>query len=135
MPPSDAERVTGWVGVHLGPFGAVEIWCCQKQARTERHRLVVRLFGVLHVEVNMGLLRRPIRPVRGNVVGRELHADPPLSGGVDDAVELSSSKTCPPKIPAQNALSVCRLAASNTTTLRMRFIALILRIPVERVAA
>jgi hypothetical protein len=60
---------------------------------------------------------------QGDVVWRVLDAVPPLPTRVDDAVEVSSSKTCPPKSPAQNALSVCRLAASNTTTLRTRFMA------------
>lgn len=34
----------------------------------------------------MSLLRVPVRPLRRNMVRRQLHAYPPLTGGVDDRV-------------------------------------------------
>jgi len=47
----------------------------------------MRFFEVLDMEVNVHLLRRPIGPVRGDVIWRELDADAPLSTRVDDAVK------------------------------------------------
>lgn len=79
MPPTDAERVAGWVGVHLVPLVAFQVTGLE-QAGTEPHRLFVCLLRVLDVEVHVYLLRRAVWPVRRNVVRRELNADPPLTG-------------------------------------------------------
>lgn len=48
LPPADAERVAGRVGVHLMPLVAVQI-ACSEQAGTEPHRLFVCLLRVFDV--------------------------------------------------------------------------------------
>lgn len=50
LPPTDAERVARWIGVHLVSLVALQVTRL-KHAGTERDRLLVRLLGVLDVEV------------------------------------------------------------------------------------
>ncbi|HXN61840.1 MAG TPA: hypothetical protein VN886_15445 [Acidimicrobiales bacterium] len=106
------------VGVCLVAAVSIEVGSGLEESGSEshRHRLLVRNSGIVDVEIEVDLLRAAVRPVRGTVVRCELHADPPFAGGVGDAVPTASSKTRPPRIPAQNALSACRSAASNTMT-------------------
>ena len=115
VPPTDAKRMPGRVRVHLAALGGIQIRSWLEQSGTEGDSLFVRGSRVVDVEVEMHLLGSPIRPVGRNMVRRQLHADPPLSSGVDDAVQ-PSLKTCPPRIPAQNAVSACKSAVSNTIT-------------------
>ena len=114
--PADAKRMPGRVRIHLVALGGIEIRSWLEQTGAEGDRLVVRASLVLDVEVEMHLLGGPMRPARRNMVRRQLHADPPLSGGVDDTVPIVVLEDVPAEIPAQNALSACRSAASNTIT-------------------
>lgn len=87
MSPADAERVTGRVGVHLVALFGVEVRSRPEQLGTQPDCLFMRSSAVFDVQVEMQLLGCSMRPLRRNVVGRELHADAPLASGVDDAVE------------------------------------------------
>ena len=106
----------GRVRVHLVALGGIEIRSWLEQPGTEGHCLFVRGSWVIDVQVEMHLLGSPIRPVGRNMVRRQLHTDPPLSGGVDDAVPIvvlddtSAENACPERTPA------CKSAASNTIT-------------------
>jgi hypothetical protein len=84
--PSDAERMSGRVGVGLVSLVRFEIGRRLEKTSSQSHRFFVRGSGIVDVEVEMDLLRGSIGPIRRNVVRRELHADPPLTGGVDDRV-------------------------------------------------
>jgi len=70
-----------------------------KQPGTKRDCLFVRGSRVIDVEVEMHLLGSPMRPVRRNMVRSQLHADPPLSSGIDDAVPIVVLED----VPAENA--------------------------------
>jgi hypothetical protein len=61
--------------------------------------LFVRGSRVVDVKVEMHLLGGPMRPVGRYMVRRQLHADPPLSSGVDDAVPIVVLED----MPAQHA--------------------------------
>lgn len=78
--------MSGRVGVHLVTLGGIELRSRLEQPGTEGHRLFVGGSGVLDVEVEVHLLGAPMRPVGWNMVRRQLHANPPLSGGVDHTV-------------------------------------------------
>ncbi len=65
VPPADAERVACRVGVHLVALFGVEIaWL--EQPGAEPHRHFVCSSRVFDVEVEMHLLRNPIRPFGRN---------------------------------------------------------------------
>jgi len=66
LPPTDTERVAGWVGVDLMSLIA---------------------FQVTSMEVYVYLLWRAVRPVKRNVLRRQLNTNTPLTSRVDDAVE------------------------------------------------
>jgi hypothetical protein len=51
------------------------------------HRLLVRGLRVRNMQVHMDLLRRSVWPDWRDVLGRQLNAHPPLTGGIDDAVK------------------------------------------------
>lgn len=82
------------VGIHLVPLVAFQVIALEP-AGAQAQRLFVRGLRVPDVEVQVHLLRRTVRPVRRNVVGRELHADPPLTDRVDDAVKGLVCKDLP----------------------------------------
>lgn len=86
VPPADAERVSGRVGVHLMAFVAVQVRSRLEQAGAEGDCLFVRGSGVIDVEVEMHLLRDAVWPLGRNVVRCQLYADPPLPIGIDNAV-------------------------------------------------
>jgi hypothetical protein len=88
VPPANAKRMPGRVRVHLVALGGIEIRSWLEQPGTEGDGLFVRGSRVVDVEVEMHLLGSPMRPVGRNMVRRQLHADPPLSSGVDDAVPI-----------------------------------------------
>src|SRR5215471_15502609 len=87
-PPADAKWMPGRVRVHLVALGGIEIRSWLEQPGTEGDCLFMRGSRVVDVEVEMNLLGSPVRPAGRNMVRRQLHADPPLSGGVDDAVPI-----------------------------------------------
>ena len=79
----------GRVRVHLVPLGRTEIRSRPEQPRPQAHRLLVRRARIVDVEIEMHLLLlAPVRPLRRNMVRRQLQADPPLSGAVDEAVPV-----------------------------------------------
>ena len=86
MPPSDAKRMSGRVGVCLVAAVSIEVGSGLEKSGSESHRLLVRNSGIVDVEIEVDLLRVAVRPVRRTVVRCELHADPPFAGGVGDAV-------------------------------------------------
>jgi len=70
----------GGVGVHLVAFGGIEAGSWLEQSGTQADGLVMRCARVLDVQVEVHLLcGTSVRPVGRNMVGRELHANPPLS--------------------------------------------------------
>jgi hypothetical protein len=99
VPPTDAERVTRRVGVHLVPLVAVQV-ASSEYAGTEVYRLLVRLLRVFDMKVDVYLLRRcAVWPGRGNVPRCQLDADPPLAGGVDHAVKRVVGEDVPIEHP------------------------------------
>jgi len=97
--PADAKRVPGRVRVHLVTLAGIEIRSWLEQPGAEGHRLFVGSSRVVDVEVEMHLLGGPVRPVGRNMARRQLHADPPLSSGVGDAVPVVLLED----VPAENA--------------------------------
>ncbi len=73
---------------YLVALGGIEIRSWLEQPGAEGDCLFVGGSRVVDVEVEVHLLGGAMRPVGRNVVRRELHAEPPLSSGVDDAVPL-----------------------------------------------
>ena len=86
VPPPDAERVPCRVSIDLVPFLGVQV-VCSKQCRPEARRLRVRRGWISYMQVHMYLLRSTVRPVRRNVIRRQLHAHSPLIRRVKDAVK------------------------------------------------
>lgn len=86
MPPADAEWMSGRVGVYLVTLIGIEIDSRLKKPGPERQELLVRSPGILDVEVEVDLLRGTVGPLRRNMVGCELHPDPPPAFGVNDTV-------------------------------------------------
>ncbi len=74
------------VGVHLVTLIAVQVLSWLEQTGAQGRRLLVGGAGVIDLEVEMHLLRTSVRPVRRDMVRRQLHADAPLARGVDDAM-------------------------------------------------
>jgi len=104
--PADAERVPSRVGVHLVTLIAVQILSWLEQSGAKGRRLFVGSAWVIDVKVEMHLLRTSVRPVRRDVVRRQLHADPPLARGVDDAMPRLVHKDLAPQHPSpERALS------------------------------
>ena len=97
VPPADAERVARRVDIDLVPLCGVEVTGLE-QPGTEPDRRLVRGARIFDVQIDMHLLRSPVRPVGWNVVRRELYADMPLAGGVDDAVK----PVVPEDVPAEH---------------------------------
>jgi hypothetical protein len=86
MAPSDTERMSSRVRVGLVPLVGIEIGNWLEKSGSESHRLFMCCSGVINMEIEVNLLWVAVGPVRRNVVRCELHADPPLAGGVNDAV-------------------------------------------------
>ena len=86
LPPADAERVAGRVGVDPVSLGASQLTSLE-QTSTKPHRLGVRRRRIGDVQVHVYLLRCAVRPVGGKVLRSQLNPDPPLTGRIDDAVE------------------------------------------------
>jgi hypothetical protein len=87
------------VRVHLVTLGGIEIRSRLELPGTEGDGLLVRGSWVIDVEVEMHLLGSPMWPIGRNVIRHQLHADPPLSSGVDDAVPIVVLEN----VPAENA--------------------------------
>lgn len=88
------------VGVHLMAFVGIEVDSGLEQSGSESHRLLVRSSGIVDVEIEVDLLWGAVGPVRRDVARCELHADPPLACGVDDAVPCVFLKDPPAKDPS-----------------------------------
>lgn len=89
LAPPDAEGVARGVGEHGKALRHTHF-----AARVELHsaklqRLRARLFGVLHVQVEMDLLRVPVRPSRRDVLRRALDAHDPAAVPIDDVVPIA----------------------------------------------
>nr|WP_239119152.1 hypothetical protein [Planotetraspora thailandica] len=93
--------MAGRICVHLVSLGRIEIRSWLEQPGTEGDCFFVRGSRIVDMEVEMHLLGSPMRPVGRNMVRRQLHADPPLSSGVDDAVPIVVFED----VPAENASS------------------------------
>ncbi len=98
--PTKAERVTGGIRVDLEALGRLEVVGRFQEPRAQRDCFLVRGPQVVDPQVEMYLLRRPVRPIGGNMVRRELNAEPPLA--VDQhavpivvRVDRASHQTCP----------------------------------------
>src|SRR5258706_5151623 len=76
--PAEAEGVAGRVGVDLVPLDSGEVGGCLQQPGPERNGFGVRALRVVDVQIDVDLLRVPVRPIRRDMVGCELHADHPL---------------------------------------------------------
>lgn len=106
MPPADAERVASGVGVYLVALLGLEVgWL--KQPGAEPDRCVVGSSRIFDVEVEVHLLRSPIRPFGRNVVRGQLHTDIPLAGGTDDRMKAVVCKDVPAEDPGpESALGI-----------------------------
>ena len=67
------------IRVDLETFRRMDVIRRLEQCGTQRHCFLVGGLEIIDMYVEMDLLRRPIRPLRCNVVGRELNAQPPLA--------------------------------------------------------
>ena len=101
MTPPDTERMSCRIRIGLVSLVGFEISGRQEKCGSESHRLFVRSSGIINVEIEVDLLRVAVGPVRRNVVRCELHTDPPLAGGVNDAMptvvleDPSAKDPCP----------------------------------------
>jgi hypothetical protein len=59
----------------------------------------VRNPRIFDVEIEVDLLRAAVRPIRGHMVRCELHADPPLTSRVNDAVPTLVLEDAPSEDP------------------------------------
>ena len=105
--------------VDLEPLGGLHVVRRLKEPSAERHRLVVGSLDIVDVEVEMDLLRVPVRPFGWRVVGCELKAESWLAVDIDGVPVIVICLYSSAEIPAQNALSTARSAVSNTTISRL----------------
>ncbi len=99
MTPSDAKRMSSGVGVRLVALLGIEVGSRPEKSGSESHRLLVRNPRISDVEIEVNLLRATVRPVRGDVVRSELHPDPPLTSGINDAMPTLILEDAPSKDP------------------------------------
>lgn len=86
------------VGIHLMALLSIEVARLEQSCAKPDRRLVCNS-RIFDVEVEMHLLESTVRPLRRDVIGRELHADVPLAGRTDDAVELVVTEDLPAEDP------------------------------------
>src|SRR5579862_1066130 len=86
MPPADTKRVAGRIRVYLVSLFGIEI-VRPEQCGAKTDRRFVRGSWVFDVKVEMDLLRSAVRPLRGNMIWHQLHADAPFAGGIDNAMK------------------------------------------------
>ena len=79
--PTDAEGVARRVGVNLVALFGVQV-ACLKEPRSQLKGGFVGRARILDVKVEVHLLRAPVRPLRRQVVRRQLHADMPFTRGI-----------------------------------------------------
>ena len=79
--------MTSRIGVHTVPFVGFRIRCILKKLGAEVDGASMRCLRIGHMEVDMDLLRCPVRPIGPNVVRGTLHTDEPIPLFVDDAME------------------------------------------------
>ena len=91
--------MSSMVGVYLVAFFGIEIGRRLEKSGSESHRLLVRNSSIFDVEIEVNLLWAAVRPVRRDVVGCELHTDPPLASRVDDAMPPVVFEYAPTKDP------------------------------------
>jgi hypothetical protein len=82
--PPNAEGMPCRVGIHLMALLSIEVPRLE-QSCAKPYRRYVCNSRIFDVEVEMHLLGSTVRPLRRDVIGRELHADGPLAGRSDDA--------------------------------------------------
>jgi len=80
--------MTGRVGVHPVPVVGLGVLRILEESCAEGNGPTMRRIWVDHMEIDMNLLRFPIRPIRRNVARCTLHAKKPVPLVVDDWVEL-----------------------------------------------
>ena len=99
--PADAERVPGWVGPQDpdGPQRVAQIRGRLSQAGSQRDCLLMRGFRIVHVQVEVHLLRVSVRPVGRNIVGFQLHARSAHS----PAASVTLCQFVLEDVPAENA--------------------------------
>ena len=106
MSPSDAERVTRGICIHLMALPRVEILSGLEEARAESDGYVVRPPWVIDVKIKVHLLLlTPFGPLGSHVVRRQLHTDAPLSSCVEDAVPIVVFDN----VPAEDPYPKCAL--------------------------
>lgn len=86
------------VGIHLMALLSIEVARLEQSCAKPDRRFVCNS-RIFDVEVEMHLLGSTVRPLRRDVIGRELHADAPLAGRTDDAVELVVTEDLPAEDP------------------------------------
>ena len=111
--PADAERMPGWVCVHLVALGGIEIRSWLEQPGAEGDCLFVGGSRVVDVEVEVHLLGVPCGQSGGTWFGASCTPNRHCPVASMTLCHSSSSKTWPPRMPAQNALSARRSAASH----------------------
>jgi hypothetical protein len=73
----------GRIRVDLVTVGRLDVLSRLQQPGTQRHGFVMGRLYVVDVQVEVDLLRRSIRPLRRNMVGRKLKTQPRFSVDVD----------------------------------------------------
>src|SRR6266536_1249408 len=98
--PAKAERVAGGIRVDLEALGRLEVVGRFQEPRAQRDCFLMRRLEIVDMQVEMHLLRRPVGPIGGNMVRRELNAEPPLA--VDQHTvpivlryDRAAQQTCP----------------------------------------
>ena len=107
VPPPDAKRMSGWVGVDLITLFGVEVGCRLEQSGPESDCFVVGHRCILDIKIEMYLLRVSIRPLGGKMVRCQLHADALLAKGVEDTMETVVAVK---NVPAQDSSPESTLA-------------------------
>jgi len=112
--------MTGGIRVDLVAVGRLDVISGFQLPGAERNGLIMGGLDVIDVQVKVDLLRRPIGPLRRNVIGLELNAQPPFA--VDgDTVPVVLRVDRAAQQPVQKVLSAVRSAASSTTICRVIF--------------
>jgi hypothetical protein len=81
--PAEAERMPSGIRVDLEALGRVDVVSRLQEPGTQRYNLIMGGRHVVDMQVEVDLLRRPVRPLGRNMIGRELNPQPWFTVDVD----------------------------------------------------
>ena len=110
--------MSGGIRVDLEALCCSDVICRFQQRGPKRHDLLEGCLRIVDVQIDMDLLRRPVGPLRCNVVGSELNTDAPFA--IDDnAVPIVLGHHSPIEQTGPERAPRMKVGTSKTMTSRL----------------